>query len=192
MHPESLSGKILSAQFSKHKETVLPPLFKQGMCYFKYIMVIGTGKPFVCRYHNVTDFLFRYRNMLCIAEINAFQIRRMTKNTLECLLQRIKIRFGICQFFLCLLQLCRRDHIHRIRDLHGILDTFHTLLYFLRICHARLHSLCLPPDITGQTQTCCYLFCPRNSSATDRICSLRSSSSTLSVWIFSAISGCRS
>ena len=74
----------------------------------------------------------------------------MTKQSGDCRLQRIEIRLCIFKFLLGASQFCGRYHIHGTRNLHGILDTFHPLLNFLRVCHV------LSPAF--KFFDCCYNF----------------------------------
>ena len=59
----------------------------------------------------------------------------MAEDTGDLSLQGIEIRLCVRQLLLCMSQLGRRDHIHRVGDLHRVLHAVDPALYLSDIRH---------------------------------------------------------
>ena len=115
---------------------ILYRILKFGIYFhFDHVMIVCARKPLIRSDHDVTSSFLSVRDLRLLIKVTALRIRNMSEETGNRHLQRIKVRLGILKLLLRNAELGRRDHIHGIRDLHGILNTFHLLLDFLGICH---------------------------------------------------------
>ena len=166
-------AEILTPYHTKDIQLVMSRyLFHEIFCHFLYIMIVCPSHTFITCNDNGTYLSFILRNKMTLTEERMLDVRHMTEDPGNGSLHIIEIWFRVLQDLLGLLHLGRRNHVHRIGDLHGVLNAFHTSLYFFCICHINT-----------------YLLLSLNSSAAFTIFSTSSSESCFVVSISLPISG---
>ena len=100
-------------------------LIATGVVLFVFILIINLS----------LSLLNSFRNILARRKISMMQVRQMSEYSRYFALQAIKVRLCIRKFFLRMGHFRRRDHIHRVRNLHRIFYTVDTALYLSDICH---------------------------------------------------------
>ena len=117
--------KILTAILADHEELGLRVLLQQTVGFLQHVLVVGSGQSLVSGDDQKAIGSVRRKLSLVRVQIPALHMAGGAEDPLDLRLQRLKIRAGLIPFLLGLAQLGRRDQVHGVSDLPGLLDAVH-------------------------------------------------------------------
>ena len=136
IHRETLFRKILASELADDKQLIVLALREKLMRHLDDVVVVCSCQTLIRSDHDISTPLFFLRDLLLLVKIAVLHLRNVAQESGNGTLKCIEIRFRLLKLLLGAAQFGRRYHIHGACNLHGIPDTFHSLLNFLGICHA--------------------------------------------------------